>query len=320
MALSRTLWQIGTGDGNRPYGDEMIARGVAMLGPGSLGRWEEGHPAYHSEPEVRRFAQTADSRDLVVARHGVSKALAVGVLGEYDHCEAFDDIEGWDLQHYRRVRWLDHEGKHFYRKPFSRNRFCQCHNHEVREWVEGLLAGDDLHAPGEGDDLPALPVPKEDLARESLDEGLAEILRLASWWHGETWGGGLNAWPSEDELLTHVTVPLLEALGWEPEQIAVKWEFTDLALFTPARRDSANCRLVVEGKRIGHGLSLATTRQGRTYVDKLELQGADVLVTDGIRYRLYRRPDFLDNDDVPYANLDRPKASAERLFDALRRP
>jgi hypothetical protein len=98
MALRRTLWQIGTGDDKRPYDGVMIEHWVALLGSGSAGKWYEGHPAYLSERAIHAFAHTAHAGDLVVARRGLSRALAVGVLGDYDHSEALDDIEGWDLQ------------------------------------------------------------------------------------------------------------------------------------------------------------------------------------------------------------------------------
>jgi predicted Mrr-cat superfamily restriction endonuclease len=45
--------------------------------------------------------------DLVILRLGALKVVAVGeVVGGYEWCEEFGDIEGWDMQHVRRVRWL----------------------------------------------------------------------------------------------------------------------------------------------------------------------------------------------------------------------
>jgi hypothetical protein len=134
----------------------------------------------------------------------------------------------------------------------------------------------------------------------------------------QTWDRSLGARPSEDELLTHITVPLLTALGWDPEQIAVKWRFTDLALFAPVRREPENCQCVIEGKRIGDGLLFADW-QARRYIDALKLRDADLLVTDGIRYRLHHAPDFVEEEALE-ANLALPKASAELLFEKLRRP
>lgn len=308
MRLEKTLWQIGTGDDKRPYNDVMVTQGVALLGSGTDGEWYEGHPEYPAKGPIRTFAQSANSGDLIVARRGLHRALALGVIGEYDHSEAFDDVQGWD-QHYRRVRWLHHVEEHRFDRPvFRQGRFSRCHKPEVYEWAARLIAGsgDDLHAPVEGDDLRELPAPEPTVGPESFGEPVAEILRAASRWKEKTWDGSLGARPSEDELLTHITVPLLEALGWDPEQIAVKWRFTDLALFDPVRREPANCQCVIEGKRIGDGLLFASW-QAREYIRDLELRDADLLVTDGIRYLLHQAPDFVQEEALE-ANLALPKA------------
>jgi len=151
-----------------------------------------------------------------------------------------------------------------------------------------------------------------------LDPPLRAAIERAKDWEADTWNWNFGAVPSEDELLTHLTVPLLEALGWEPEQIAVKWRNTDLALFSPKMREPAYCRMVVEGKRIGAGLRWAGY-QAREYVKNLDLTSADVLVTNGISYQLHRAPDYSDQAALG-ANLGRPKESATKLFDALRDP
>lgn len=42
-------------------------------------------------------------------------------------------------------------------------------------------------------------------------------------WHELTWTWGFSSVPTESEVLTHITVPLLAALGWQPEHIAIGW-------------------------------------------------------------------------------------------------
>lgn len=44
----------------------------------------------------------------------------------------------------------------------------------------------------------------------------------------------------------------------------------------------------------------------------------DVVVTDGVRYRLYAAKE--GHKPVAYANILRPKQSAQALFDLLRAP
>ena len=57
--------------------------------------------------DLKRFSIEMKEDDLVVLRLGTDKVQAVGeVVGAYDWSEAFGDVDGWNLQHVRRVRWL----------------------------------------------------------------------------------------------------------------------------------------------------------------------------------------------------------------------
>ncbi len=57
--------------------------------------------------DLRRFCEGMNIGDVIVLRRGTNSLLAVGeIVGEYEWREEFGDVEGWDLQHCRRVRWL----------------------------------------------------------------------------------------------------------------------------------------------------------------------------------------------------------------------
>jgi len=57
--------------------------------------------------DLKRFSIEMKEDDLVVLGLGTDKVQAVGeVVGAYDWSEAFGDVDGWNLQHVRRVRWL----------------------------------------------------------------------------------------------------------------------------------------------------------------------------------------------------------------------
>ena len=85
--------------------------------------------------DIRSFADRAEVGDLVVARRGLRRALYLGVLGEYGWSNAFDDIEGWDLQHYRRVRWVWTRENRFERQVFPQSRFSESRSELVRTWA-----------------------------------------------------------------------------------------------------------------------------------------------------------------------------------------
>src|SRR4051794_10595527 len=94
-----TIWQIGTGDDSRPYEDWMIEHKVALIGSSWAGRWP--NEDYGDERAIRLFAERAQEGDLVVAKRGRHRTFAVGVLGPYDFDANLDDVEGWDMGHFR---------------------------------------------------------------------------------------------------------------------------------------------------------------------------------------------------------------------------
>jgi len=111
-------------------------------------------------------------------------------------------------------------------------------------------------------------------------------------------------------------VPFLRALGWPPELIAVKWRNIDVALFLALPREAGNCHLVIEAKRFGAGIEGALA-QATGYVKALG-PPRDVVVTDGVRYRMYASDRAFE--PLAYANLVRLKGPAADLFARMRRP
>ncbi|HBL27435.1 MAG TPA: hypothetical protein DD490_11425, partial [Acidobacteria bacterium] len=89
----------------------------------------------------------------------------------------------------------------------------------------------------------------------------------------------------------------------------------DVAVFRALPRTPENCHLVIEAKRLGAGVEGAL-EQAKGYVATLGLH-RDVIVTDGIRYRMYAGDRF---EPVAYANLARLKRPATELFARMQRP
>ena len=158
--------------------------------------------------------------------------------------------------------------------------------------------------------LPPLP-PEEDIL-DDIPERLRDVVGLANDFSQQPFGERV----SEDEMIVHLIAPLFRALGWLPEQIAVKWRYVDVALFLQLPRKPENCGLIVEAKYPGVGAEGALG-QAKRYAEKLSIR-RDILVTDGFRYRLYAVEQ--DYQPVAYANLIRLKLSALDLFNRLKRP
>ena len=184
---------------------------------------------------------------------------------------------------------------------------------EAKDYVKRFLNSppvDWQHAP-----LPELP--PEEAPLDPIPENVQGMVALAHdltslYWDEANSGG----YPREDELVAHFVVPFLRALGWPPERIAVKWRDIDVAVFDGLPRTPENCRIVIEAKRLGAGVEGAL-EQAKGYVKALELP-RDIVVTDGIRYRMYSCVD--EFAPIAYANLIRLKQSATKLFDRLKRP
>jgi hypothetical protein len=313
----RAIWQVSATP--IEHGPNLFVQyGLAMIGPGSAGRWTPDRSDEDFEGSyVRRLASEVAVGDAVVLRSGQSRVVAVGlVAGSYEHLAQFEDVNGWDLGQAVRARWLVLPEPHeFGRAVFGANpaRFSAVSNAEVVDFVERLLNSpphDWKSVP-----LPALPSIEPPLVQLPADVSdlVAEVMDFASLYvDGERFG----ECPREDEFLVHYVVPLLRRLGWPATQVAVKWRDIDVAVFARLPRVPENLAFIVEAKRLGDTVERALG-QARGY---LEAQGVarKVLVTDGFRYRLYDPARGFAS--VAYANLTNLKQSAVSLFELTRAP
>ena len=106
--ISRAVWQISGGPASRAYGEVFLRHGVALIGPGDAGPWsmERYEHDFALQGFVGRFADEITVGDVFLLRTGTATISAVGIVAsEYLYLDRFDDVNGWDLQHVRRVRW-----------------------------------------------------------------------------------------------------------------------------------------------------------------------------------------------------------------------
>lgn len=309
------VWQVSGGPVDRPYAELFLTHGVALIGPGDDGPWRAERPG--SAGPVRQFAQDLRVGDLLLLRTAINEIVAVGlVAGEYAFFEAFDDVQGWDLRHGRRVRWCRlPEPYRFAGSVFGANprRLSRVQSDDVVDYARSFLTSGLTH--WQSAPLPALPAVDPPL--EEIPEPLRDVVGLARDLLG-LYGDEerLGDAPNENEMIAHFIVPLLRALGWPQERIGVEWRRIDVALFDALPRSPESCRFVIEAKRLGTGLEGAR-KQAEEYVAGLGV-ARDVVVTDGFRYRLFDHENHFA--PVAYANLARLKQPSLALFDRLRRP
>jgi hypothetical protein len=318
QATTRGVWQVSGGPANRSYADIFLRHAVALIGPGDAGPWRPGRDdSAFDGGFVRRFATEVQPGDIVLLRTGISIIRAVGLVASaYLYLPQFDDVNGWDLQHARRVRWCELPGEYDFGTPvFGANppRLSRIWSAIVVDYAERFVQSPPTS--WQTMPLPALPEeePPLDDVPASLQGLVAQVHDLASLYWDQTAFGDL---PTEDELVAHAVVPFLRALGWPVERIAVKWLYIDVCVFRALPRCPDTCHFLIEAKRLGTGVEGALM-QAKAYVTALGV-ARDIVVTDGIRYRMYEaNRDFAP---VAYANLARLKRSALALFGRMQRP
>jgi hypothetical protein len=305
MDISRcTVWQQASGDTNRDYSALCLEWGVVLNGPGDYGAWPECAAAMadvvspRKVSDLRRFAEDVKDGDIVVLRMGTSSVLGVGrIVGGYEWHPEFGDIDGWDIQHVRRVRWL-------WRSDLNPVRFDtyalklgdttqRLGEGAVLDWLKSLDAPSDAELPP----LAVLPNPSTEVSVAEVseylfDSGVAsdsvsrllaemgELIRIGKWYLR---GDG----PSEHETVAYLVIPMLRALGWTPQRMAVEWNRVDVALFGKLPRADNTLRVVVEAKKMSNSCLMAASQamdyaRGKNSCHRL-------IVTDGLRYGVYVR-------------------------------
>ena len=312
------IWQLAGGPASRPYADVFLRHGVGLIGPGDAGPWkpESGDDEFEGG-FVRRFASEMQVGDVALLRTGIATITAVGIVAsDYLYLNQFDDVNGWDLQHARRIRWCKLPQEYTFGTPVFGANLTRCSrtwSGEVIDYAERFLNS----PPTYWQEAPLPDLPEEEPELDAVPPAVADIVAQAQDLFGLYWDRqNFGDHPTEDELVAHFVIPFLRALGWPLERIAVKWRWIDVAVFTALSRTPENCRFVIEAKRLGAGVESAL-EQAKGYVESLGVP-RDIIVTDGIRYRMYS----CENGFAPvaYANLIRLKRSAIDLFDRMKKP
>ena len=339
---NRVVWQQAAGDTDRDYSEICVRWGVILNGPGGKGPWPDCEKPLREDKwsakkmtDLRRFAEEMKAGDIVVLRLGTAKVLAVGeIVGDYSHHEQFGDVDGWTLQHVRRVRWLWSDlktPKEFEKYALKQGDTTQRLNEGgVFEWLKTLRIESEKFAAT----LPELPplATTEKLGIEEIsdflfDKGVAsasissllieigELIRIAKWYQRPTPssaqeqsadpdGAGIqrpDTLPSEHETVTYLVVPLLRALGWTPQKMAVEWKHVDVALFSQLPRGDKSLRVVVEAKKMDNSC-LSAKSQAMAYADG-KPDCHRLIVTDGLRYGVFTRHEEETFKLYAYLNL-----------------
>lgn len=311
------VWQMAAGEAGRFYSDIFLRHDVMFLGPGYLGPYEPetyrravdtGEAGSGIVGNIASFHDNVEPGQIVLMREG-HRVKAIGVVADarYEWSETFDDIYGWTLQHSRRVIWQEHLAKDIQRiqekGPLFGHRkqiptFTRVYDESVLAPLRPLFS---LLKTRGLKPLPAsLPPPLtlEELGQQLFARGVANDAvvkviaaferqrRLLNWYAKFGWDSNR---PTEHEVVAHIVLPLLLALGWSEQLLGVEWKKIDLAAFWGTPTTANTCVLVCEAKTRHHGLQ-DVREQAFDYVNNLRLNACQkVLLTDGGRFYLYER-------------------------------
>lgn len=295
-------WQIAAGEGVRDYSNVFLKFGIMLMGSGSPGPYFENKASYLGYHDWRArvvdFAERAKKGDIVILKkpqHQEWEVQAVGrIIGDYEYIDQFDDVEGWNIPHCRKVEWVCPENSEVKLsvKGLTRGTFKAVHQSDVINRAKSFL--------DEGKKFPVSEIPPdakrmsdEDLIESLIDNGLRpdeservietiwRVRRLARWYvrHGED--------ISEYETRTFLIVPILLALGWSEQRIKIEWKKMDIAFFKGVYGKNESPCMILESKRMWEGLSYAKG-QAENYA-KLYPKCSRSVVSDGMCYRLYEK-------------------------------
>ena len=298
----RRVWEQATGDGDRSYAHYCLQWGVILNGPGNPGNWfEQKDKSYQNvitaqkRTDLRRFSEDMQDGDIVVLKSGQMIGEAIGVIvGDYEWRPDFGDIDGWNLQHVRRVSWLYTEREEFGEKIFKWGATTQKVIYpRIIDWINSKVT--DFSRVVALPELPKIGNFQTDFSQVSeflFDAGLAneainkltknmdELTRIADWYMRK------DVSVSEPETIAYLVIPFLSQLGWTPQRMAVEWQKVDVALFGSLPRDGTNLQTIVEVKKRGRAC-LSALGQAERYANKFSCD--KLVVTDGIRYGVFIR-------------------------------
>ncbi len=317
MSVNPQVWQMAAGQAGRFYSDLFLKHDVMFLGPGDFGAYDRaiyqnvvknGWANSGIIANIASFHDNVQPGEIVLMRTGL-KVVGIGVVEEagYEWNEAFDDVYGWGLHHVRRVIWQEQLSGEIERLqangPLFGTRkqiptFTRVNDESILAPLQPLFARiKERSLKPLPEPLPA-PLTLDEVGQQLFTRGLANDAvekviraierqrRLLSWYQES---GGESSRPTEHEVVAHIVLPLLLALGWSEQLLGIEWRKIDLAAFWKTPTTERHCVMVCEAKARHHGLQ-DVREQAFDYVSNLKLTHCrTVLLTDGGRFYLYKR-------------------------------
>lgn len=304
------VWQIATGEPGRDYHEIFFDHDVMIIGPSDKGNalknnYDDNVPNSAGN-QVDNFAKKPSPGDRVIMRFA-RKVLGVGqvpfeLAQHYTFVEAFRCVYGWDLCHCHRVIWAEQyelgELADVYQNTMQKPSFTQVHEDHIVEMVQSiddsvfdrpLKSMPQIDASLYTDEELGIALFRAGISNKNSNDilqALNQAARLCSWYESDDDCGRK---PSENEVVSHVLLPLFLGLGWSHQQIAVEWNKVDMVFFNSTPTTPENCVMVLEAKGLGTPLG-DILQQPKEYIDDLNLDNTkDILTSNGNNLFVYER-------------------------------
>lgn len=337
----KRFFRLAAGEANRDYSFRFIESDIGAIGPGvgdlidspdqaaldGLGSDKRGM--------LLRFAGVQEG-DLILLANGwspitVGRATKDRPKGQvYRYTEGIGLFGHWDLYNVIRVKWADPRDplveealanlKDTHGPVKVRGSFRELGggSEDVRDWMGKLDA--ELDRAGHWDrslkDAGLDQKPVKDVQNleafqalnRDVQTGIRRVVKTGNQLWEDNEHRGWDPLPSEHEAVALLVVPFLMALGWTPSQIALEWNWVDVATFAGLERSEP--RLLVEAKRPLTGMDWARSQVFKYAADVHA--SAPVITTDGYYWALF-------NDEKLAGELFLPRVyeSAGSFFDSL---
>jgi len=323
------IWQIASGESGRDYSSLFLDHDIMILGPSlELGdasndpdKYCDGKPNSNKN-QVWSFANKPKPGDRVLMRYN-KEVIAVGQIpteqeNQYSFQVQFKCVYGWDLCHTRRVNWTTERLSTIVKNAFIDRKqqpsFTQVHDHSACKAVREMEQYRFNRPLKELPKIDSTNYKQEELGRELFKRGISnknidDIIkalnqadRLINWY----WSDNSGRYPTENEVVSHIILPIFLGLGWSHQQIAVEWNKVDVAFFKTTPTVEKNCVMIIEAKGLGNSLG-EVLLQPKNYLKKLKLTNVKLIViTDGANIFVYEVVNGKVNDvPVGFMNVNR---------------
>jgi hypothetical protein len=323
-------WQVSAGyggekRGGRSYFDVFLDFGVMLIGPGEYGEYCGNDLIYKRKKDgrrVQRFVEEVKNGHKVALKRPAEgnqwEVLAVGVVtGDYEWIPVFDDVEGWDIRHGRRVEWREPADGPKTMSGFTRGTLSKVKKTEIKReigriWEAGKARkSKNIPSPAKTlSDQDLVNIIKRDgLSAEKAEETVRTIERITELaeWYREKVREGIKV--KEHETRTFLIVPLLLALGWPERHLKIEWHNIDIAFFDePYSEDTDQCVMILESKKLLESLATKAEKQVTGYSSRCP-NCQRLVVSDGCSYKLFDKGDGDEWRPSAYLNILKPRVS-----------